>query len=72
MTAHLTLAYSMYCHNILITVFGFAKGSWGGAADGCRTGDAVEKCISLAREIAKLMNLYRVLWGIDIFPASHI
>lgn len=64
----------MYYHNVLITILGFMKGiadeDVHRNADSCK--DAAETCLSLSRQIAKLMNLHRSFWGIDIFQACYI
>lgn len=66
----------MYYHNIVITIFGFAKNAENEDDETGRSSAfhkyAADRCLRSAREISNLMKLHRSFWGLDIFPAGHI
>ncbi|RAK99904.1 C6 transcription factor [Aspergillus ibericus CBS 121593] len=67
------LCLHMYYHDIRITVTELAGAAVYGA-DKWSSPDRhpAHMSLSSARQIAWLMDVHRSLWGIDLFPASHI
>ncbi|PYI01575.1 C6 transcription factor [Aspergillus sclerotiicarbonarius CBS 121057] len=68
------LSLHMYYHDIRITVSELAGAAVYGAKSP-RSGldrHPEQMTLSSARQMAGLMEVHRSLWGIDLFPASHI
>jgi len=64
----------MYYHTITIMVFGFAKNI---ADDKDRLDSefhkcAADTCLKSARQIANLVNMHRLSWGLDLFVVTYI
>ena len=62
----------MYYHTIVIRLFRFLeKAQETGDADSSTDTDVPDAVVTAAREVARLVELQRVKWGIDIFQGSY-